>query len=44
MYKLSVPIAVNTLTEDTLPLYLQAANDCGAKRVFLTLPWHLCLL
>ena len=37
MYKLSVPIAVNTLTEDSLPLYLQTVNDCGAKRVFLTL-------
>lgn len=35
MYKLSVPIAVETLTEESLPLYREFLTKCGVQRVFL---------
>jgi len=35
MYKVSVPINLNTVTEETLPIHLKAIRDCGAQRVFL---------
>lgn len=35
MYKLSVPIAPDTLTEESLPLYKELLTQCGVQRVFL---------
>ncbi len=37
MYKLSVPISIDVLTEETLPLALQTIRQCGAERVFLAI-------
>lgn len=35
MYKLSVPISMETLTEESLPLYEKYLTACGVDRVFL---------
>ena len=35
MYKLSVPINMNTVNEQSLPVYLRQIQECGATRVFL---------
>lgn len=35
MYKLSVPIAVETMTQESLPLYREFLTKCGVQRVFL---------
>ena len=35
MYKLALPISMNTITEQTLPIYLEQAKKCGADRVFI---------
>jgi hypothetical protein len=35
MYQLTIPISINTLNEESYPLYLDAVKKCGAKRVFI---------
>ena len=35
MYKLSVPVSVETLTQESLPLYEKYFKECGVERVFL---------
>ena len=35
MYTISVPIALQTITEDTLPRHLELLKNMGAQRVFL---------
>jgi len=35
MYKLSVPIMINTLTDETMPIYVEQAKKAKVERVFL---------
>ena len=35
MRKISVPININTITDENLPLYLKSVQDCKVHRVFL---------
>lgn len=35
MYTLSVPIGIDTLTQESLPLFARFLTNCGVKRVFL---------
>ena len=35
MYKLSVPINIETVTEKTLPVFLTYIKNCGAQRIFV---------
>ena len=35
MYKISVPISLNTINDESLPEYLKQIKECKADRVFL---------
>ena len=35
MFKLSIPMSIGTINEDTLPIYLDYVKKCKAERVFL---------
>jgi hypothetical protein len=35
MYKLSMPIALRTINDETLPIYVEQARKCGANRIFV---------
>jgi len=35
MYKLTLPISMNTINEHTLPIYVEQAKKCKASRIFI---------
>ena len=35
MYKLNLPISMNTINKHTLPIYIEQAKKCKANRIFI---------